>query len=599
MKAIILAAEGVSLSKTRALPTCLQPIVGGSNMLDQQIRLLNIYGIPSKEIFVVVGETGNWALVEAKEELQRYPEIEIITNSSNSLTTSEYSFYAAIDRVGYEQDILVINADSIFDIRQLESLCKCRESSSVLTKKPTSINERGIKLRLSQANRLSVCTDNANNAFPWILYAGVTYISSSDLKTVCERPPALGTDGFLYSLDATLGIEFVRNVDYNSLEISSCEESDSLDLRGGSFASLERKHLVRKEARGKGFNKLTDEIDWLQELPKHLKQFFPSVISSGRSEDWAWFEMPWYDAPSLRKNIMTGIYSPEKAWMTLRGVLDFMFRDIYSNVHGKNNDGIDWVASKHIIRVRDRVTEVHDSNSVMRGIVRAPYLIINGKRYRNIPECLLMIAQRTSLLKQLSPKVLRMIHGDFHFQNILVEFSGNEKGFILADPRGELEGSDLYYDMGKLWHSFNGMYDLIHTDLCKATKTSSRNGVTSYELTYSNKQMVRTYSQIKGLSTTVLEEYNEVRDDPDWLVKTLFSEAMHFCSVSAFHLKNDEDENRASSLYLRGVQLINEFVGVSELLSYEVDSSLVKMCLLDEWHERISDQCVNNLQNSG
>ena len=39
-----------------------------------------------------------------------------------------------------------------------------------------------------------------------------------------------------------------------------------------------------------------------------------------------------------------------------------------------------------------------------------------------------------------------MIHGDLHFQNILIDLS--KQSFILADPRGEAKGSTL-----KIWHS--------------------------------------------------------------------------------------------------------------------------------------------------
>lgn len=60
-----------------------------------------------------------------------------------------------------------------------------------------------------------------------------------------------------------------------------------------------------------------------------------------------------------------------------------------------------------------------------------------------------------------TPQELVMIHGDFHFQNILI--SDDYSDFVIADPRGELAGSDIFYDFGKLWHSFDGKYDLIHT----------------------------------------------------------------------------------------------------------------------------------------
>ena len=74
------------------------------------------------------------------------------------------------------------------------------------------------------------------------------------------------------------------------------------------------------------------------------------------------------------------------------------------------------------------------------------------------------IVERSKLTNEMAPKALRMIHGDLHFQNILIDF-GNKRKFVLADPRGELGGSDIYYDLGKLWHSCNALYDFIHTDM--------------------------------------------------------------------------------------------------------------------------------------
>lgn len=587
MNAIILAAEGASLMKSRSLPSCLQPVMGGTTMLDQQTRLLNIFGIPSSQIYVVIGSTGSWSLKHARNELDNYPHLNFITNSLNSKTTSEYSFYAALDICKDSEDIFVINSDAIFDIRQLERLCSNRQVSSILTKKPTSVNERGIKLTISESNSFDLCNIEEKIVFPWLLYAGVLFISKSDLAKLSHDLPVLDTDGLLYSLDKSLGIHTFKNIDYNSLETSFKDTLSSLDLRGGSFASLERKHLVRKEARGKGFEKLTDEIDWLLTLPSNLSPFFPQVINTERTGDSAWFEMPWYDAPCLRKNILTGIYSPKTTWITMKKVLDFMFSEVYSNPYESKFDGVEWLFLKHIIRVRDRITQIFNSNTVMRDLVCSPKLSIDGKSYMNIPQCLLLIAKRIKFMVNLSPKRLRMIHGDFHFQNILVQYSGNTHGFLLADPRGELQGSDLYYDMGKLWHSFNGMYDLIHTDLCVAIQNKSVDSILNFNLNFTNKKMVDTYYHINARSSSVLKEYNEIVNDEFWYFKTLFAEAMHFCSVSAFHLRNDGIENRAKCLYLRGVQLINEFITLTDLSKYDEDSAMVKTHNLTEWTEEM------------
>jgi len=48
-----------------------------------------------------------------------------------------------------------------------------------------------------------------------------------------------------------------------------------------------------------------------------------------------------------------------------------------------------------------------------------------------------------------------------------------------------------------------------------------------------------------------------LKNDPYWRIRSFFSEAAHFSSVSLFHI-NDED--RACALYLIGVKLLNEFM---------------------------------------
>jgi hypothetical protein len=587
MKAIILAAEGNTLSHTRQLPSCLQPIIGGSNLMDQQIRTLNLFGIKSSDIYVVIGDSGSWMLEEAQMHIRRYAHVNVVISRESDLKTSEDSFYLALQSISGQQDIIAINSDSIFDLRQLESLQKSGDKSSILTRKPVTVNEKGIKLKLSSTNTLSICPADSNAVYPWLLFAGIIRISSLDLQALRLIEPMLNTNGFVYSLDLTLGIEKFANIDYHSLETLNPSMSTSLDLKGGSFARLERKHLVRKEARGQGFEKLTWEIDWLLKLPARLTPYFPTVVDTYRSNTSAWYDMPWYNSPSLRKNILTGSYNAEKACDTLSRVLAFMFSEVYSNISERRIDGIEWLIEKHIHRVKSRVSEIF-SNSVLVDLVAAKQIKINRSIYRNIPECLIIIAERPELLRQIAPSNLRMIHGDFHFQNILVEYGSNDQGFILADPRGELNGSDIYYDIGKLWHSFNGLYDLMHTDLCIAREDTTDSDLINYSLDYVNKDIVKTYSSIRGMAPDILYEFREINSDPSWILKTLFAEAMHFCSVSAFHLQDDGIENRAKCMYLMGVQLINNFITLSEAMSYNTDSALADRLGLYEWHQETS-----------
>ena len=66
------------------------------------------------------------------------------------------------------------------------------------------------------------------------------------------------------------------------------------------------------------------------------------------------------------------------------------------------------------------------------------------------------------LKKNYSPQITTVIHGDFWFSNIILEYNDNYK---LIDMKGQIDNKltlngDLYYDYGKLYQSILG-YDLI------------------------------------------------------------------------------------------------------------------------------------------
>ena len=54
---------------------------------------------------------------------------------------------------------------------------------------------------------------------------------------------------------------------------------------------------------------------------------------------------------------------------------------------------------------------------------------------------------------------------------VLKLYYNHESAFIGVSDRHRHDGSDIYYDMGKLWHSFHGKYDLIHSDFSELKKS--------------------------------------------------------------------------------------------------------------------------------
>jgi hypothetical protein len=156
-----------------------------------------------------------------------------------------------------------------------------------------------------------------------------------------------------------------------------------------------------------------------------------------------------------------------------------------------------------------------------------------------------------------------MIHGDLHFQNMLVDEELD--GFILADPRGELEGGDIYYDLGKLWHSVNGKYDLIHTDIASTQLHIGLDKNINLKVDFGPKYLIESYDRIKIGLEKIITKY-PIAQDPNHLTKIKLSEFMHFSSLMYFHLKNDSEEARALTIYaqaiLLGKKLLDEIRGL-------------------------------------
>jgi hypothetical protein len=48
-----------------------------------------------------------------------------------------------------------------------------------------------------------------------------------------------------------------------------------------------------------------------------------------------------------------------------------------------------------------------------------------------------------------------------------------------------------------------------------------------------------------------------LKDDPTWRLRSHFNEALHFCTMGKFHVR--ESVSRATAIHLRGVELMNAF----------------------------------------
>lgn len=518
------------------------------------------------DIFLVIGSEGLWQNENFKKYAQEISS-KIVVNTENLTTNSSHSLKLAIDNFQIKNDLVVLYGDIVFDLDQLEMITRIRNRSTLLCRKAFSISESGIALSFQDGSLTSCLTSESSGNFPWFIFSGMVYMDKTLVREYNENQ--IFNKNLISTLLALNSKDKISICDmFEPLSGNDGVSHTPIDLNGGSYARLRKKLVVLKEAKGEGFEKLTREFTWLLELPQEIKRFFPEVVSHGVESNSSWYEMPWYDLPNIRKNILVGKYNSNDVLRIVKNVLVFMADNLYSVKKGLPAE--DFVKIKHFDRVYYRLFEVWNFSDEFKNIIKSKNIILNGTHYENLPKLFSALVKKRELINFLTPKELVMIHGDLHFQNILVD---SQDSFILADPRGELEGSDIYYDLGKLWHSINGLYDLIHTNQFEI-KIEIENDITKVQIDFLDKERLKVYSEIKKHLIDYFATLELFKDDHSYMIKILFNEAMHFCSVMTFHLNRYGDEKRSMAMYFIGVKLLNEFMN----LSYVNDQKEFESC---------------------
>jgi hypothetical protein len=323
------------------------------------------------------------------------------------------------------------------------------------------------------------------------------------------------------------------------------------------------------------YKKLIDEIMWLNSLPDKIKRYFPKVLDYKIDGMRTFYKMPHYPFPTIRKMLLFNKVSGKQVYGILKNLMDIMFDEIYPL--GKKDAPQAFAQNVHLKRITTRLKETkekakeYNMTKLLRILTcKSIKLKLNlentEKEYENIEIVIKRLEKNEKILKKLQPDKIYLIHGDLHFGNILVKEEGNNAFlFKLIDPRGFKEGSDYTYDLGKIWHSFHGLYDFIHEKREKwyyldESKLNFKGNNVEAELAIKKGIELEQYNYLYRSFPNILKKYAIVTEDENWEMRTLFAEASHFCSMIPFHLQS---ENRAIALYLMGVKLLNEFVNRS------------------------------------
>jgi capsule biosynthesis phosphatase len=232
---------------------------------------------------------------------------------------------------------------------------------------------------------------------------------------------------------------YINNISYFGVFNNESEEFIHNKIKNNKY-----NHITKYDDKivKRGLKKfLEGEIFFYRNIPEHISYYFPKFYNFKIiNQDICEYNIDYVDGIPLfflhKNNLIT-----EK-------IIDDLF-DILNTIHNTKNEIIisnKNIHNNYIKKLKDRFNECDyffdDANYIFSKII-------------------------TDLEDSFSPKIAGIIHGDFWFSNILLEYSENYK---LIDMKGQLDNiftlnGDIYYDYGKIYQSILG-YDL-YLNSCK------------------------------------------------------------------------------------------------------------------------------------
>lgn len=287
--------------------------------------------------------------------------------------------------------------------------------------------------------------------------------------------------------------------------------------------------------RSKWNDKLKNELDWFRALPEKLRILCPRFFEHDEVSGEVEIVQEYYGYPNLAELFLYSDLNID-IWISVIDKLlatHLLFKDYEATL---DQGTLEFM---YITKTEDRLGQLQDE--FWQDLLQRQRLVVNGKEVRNFFTLLPSLKARVKNMQ--INQVGCIIHGDFCFSNIL--FDVNNLLVKVIDPRGSFGAPGIYgdprYDMAKLRHSVEGLYDFITADLFSFQLSES--GFNFKILTTDFQPELLNYFDLKIQSIGYL--LDEIK----------LIEALLFISMVPLHA---DHPNRQKVMYLKGVELLNE-----------------------------------------
>ncbi len=217
--------------------------------------------------------------------------------------------------------------------------------------------------------------------------------------------------------------------------------------------------IIRKSSYDK---KLHNEINWYLKIPNDIKKYIPVIYDYNLNSNNKFIDLKYYSHKTLSDYFLSDLTSEliwNKVFAKLKALLsDFYFYKVDANACELSES----LNLMYFNKTMDRLREFQLQNIIE---YNKP-LYINETKYMCVNDYINILFSLLSEKKIFECDCFNLIHGDLCFSNILYDELNNR--LIVIDPRGSFGNFSIYgdqrYDLSKIYHSFNGLYDCIKND---------------------------------------------------------------------------------------------------------------------------------------
>lgn len=208
------------------------------------------------------------------------------------------------------------------------------------------------------------------------------------------------------------------------------------------------------------WEKLEAEASWAQALPPELQALAPRIIQFDKAAAQTSITMEYYGYPTAAELWLYSSFSSGVLNSMLRRLVEVLERFRKHHREVSESDFHDM----YKIKTEERIADAIRSSETLKKLFMLDSMVLNGNK----------IPGWSHIWKAIQPKIQELylpedcslIHGDFCLSNILYDVGGGIVRIIDARGKwGKSNGGDIKYDVAKLRHSINGLYDFIVNDL--------------------------------------------------------------------------------------------------------------------------------------